>query len=155
MKARKTTCKKCRTPTCSPDGLCCKHRRTVPRECAKCHGMKPIKSRGICAACYDKLVACVRCGVARKIQRGGICCACIKRGGLDVPYVEFDPEPTQEQVDRTVAEVLAAGLPEWWHKSRDNPRVALKVKEPVLPRIRVVRIRDIGGRIAKRRIDFW
>ena len=149
MKAAKTKCRMCDTRTCSPDGLCCDHRRTVPRECGKCRRMMPIKAKGICAKCYDTLVACARCGIARKIQRNGVCCACIKRGNLDVPYTEFDPEPTQEELDRTIAE-QSAKLPRWWENS-----VALAKKEPRSPSIRVIRTKDFGGKIIKRKPDLW
>lgn len=77
-----------------------------------------------------------------------MCCACIKRG-IDSPYVVFDPEPTQEELDRTIAE-QSSRLPKWW----DNA-VALAKKEPSLPGIRVIRTKDFGGKIIKRKPDLW
>lgn len=137
----KTKCRICNTRTASPDGLCCDHRNLIPRACEGCRQVKRIKAKGLCGACYDRLTPCVRCGIARKIQRGGVCGACIKRGE-SASRIE-DVEPTEEELERTIAE-QSQHLPPWWN----NAKKLAKRESDSRAGIRVLRVRVVDGRIA-------
>jgi hypothetical protein len=80
--------------------------------CQHCQRPKLIRSRGLCYTCYDDPEIRVLYDLATKPCH----------------------EPTQEEVDRIVAEQMALPIPEWWEQETERPdssRTAVKPEHKV------------------------
>ena len=87
--------------------------------CAHCHRRQGNRGRNLCNICYKD----------RAIR------------ALYPVRPHPDHEPTQEEVDRIVAEQLAH-LPSWWHREPSEGKHAMQlIQADRTPGIRVIKIR--------------
>lgn len=93
----------------------------MPSQCRQC-GSRRSKD-GACIRCV-----CKHCGKNNRIRARGLCSECYKNADIRSQYgrrleSHGRGEPTEEEVERIIAEQMALPLPWWWDHETKRMRM--------------------------------
>lgn len=123
--------------------------KVICKKCGKLRRIRDSPVLGYCVTCYQKK-PCISCGSFKRLNAAGECKPCYRMNR----EFEMDrrSEPTEEELKKIIDEQLAC-LPNWWSEADE---LATNDRErDYRPGIRVVCIRVVGGRAARRQHFLW
>lgn len=68
------------------------------------------------------------------------------------PFSIDDPGPSDEEIERTIADQLSKPLPPWWDNSEHRAKVKYADDRPG---IRIVHVRAVDGKVTMRHPFLW